>query len=228
MLHLLLGTGIANTESVCCVSYIAVAFLVVARCPESVPFHHNTTQLNQIQDTDTMHLQNLLWTVWFWQFAASLIIPQHAAQSPMLPKQQTTRPTTTSVILAFTSDNSDRIHRVEVTSQDQTPSGKSNMEYYLRTHLTPGSGIDLPTHPHTIKIEAAMNQRRQSVSLEDLSQIMCRVISRLSAEEKATYHSSGREKVWPWFKVGDDTVQFEDTSSRWFLAGRAVESYECR
>jgi hypothetical protein len=72
-----------------------------------------------------------------------------------------------------------------------------------------------------------MNQRKQSVSLEDLSRIKCRVIPKLSAEEKAAHHSSGLEKVWPWFKITDETVQFKAASSRWFLAGRAVESYEC-
>jgi hypothetical protein len=73
-----------------------------------------------------------------------------------------------------------------------------------------------------------MNQRKQSVSLEDLRRIKCRVLPKLSTEEKAAYHSNGLEKVWPWFKVEHETVQFEDASSRWFLAGRAVESYECR
>lgn len=30
-----------------------------------------------------------------------------------------------------------------------------------------------------------------------------------------------------WFMSVDNEVGFEDASSRWFLAGRAVESYEC-
>jgi hypothetical protein len=73
-----------------------------------------------------------------------------------------------------------------------------------------------------------MNQRGQSVSLEELSHIICRVVPKLSVEEKAAFHLSGLEKVWPWFKVSDGTVFFQKPSSRWFLAGRAIESYECR
>jgi hypothetical protein len=73
-----------------------------------------------------------------------------------------------------------------------------------------------------------MNQQGHSVSLEELSQVMCRVIPRLSAEEKAALNSTGLERVWPWFKVRDETIIFTKSSSRWFLAGRAIESYECR
>jgi hypothetical protein len=76
-----------------------------------------------------MHSNSLLWFTCLWTFVAALIIPQHAGQSPMLPGQQTTRPTTTSVILAFTSGDSDRIHRVEVTSKKQAPSGKPDMKF---------------------------------------------------------------------------------------------------
>jgi hypothetical protein len=89
-------------------------------------------------------------------------------------------------------------------------------------------GVDLPAQPRTVRIEAAMDQRGQSVSLEELSQIICRVVPRLSVEEKAALHASGLEKVWPWFKVSDGTVLFQRPSSRWFLAGRVIESYECR
>jgi hypothetical protein len=70
-----------------------------------------------------MHLRNILWGVFFWQPIVALSIPQHAAQNPMLPEQQTARPITNSVILAFTSNDSDIVQHVEVTSQKQIPSG---------------------------------------------------------------------------------------------------------
>lgn len=73
-----------------------------------------------------------------------------------------------------------------------------------------------------------MVDQGRTVSLEELSQVMCRVVPRLSVEEQAAVNASGVEKAWPWFKVGDETISFEQSSSRWFLAGRAIQSYECR
>jgi hypothetical protein len=94
--------------------------------------------------------------------------------------------------------------------------------------LIRGSGFDLPTHPDTMKIEALVNEEGRSASLEELSEIMCRVVPSLSMEEQAAVNASGLEKAWPWFKIGDETVQFTQSSSRWFLAGRTIQSYECR
>jgi len=90
------------------------------------------------------------------------------------------------------------------------------------------SGVDLPAHPDSIRIETMLNDKGGFVSLEALDQVMCRVIPRLSTEEKASLEAAGMEKAWPWFKVRDETVSFSKSSSRWFLAGRSIKSYECR
>jgi hypothetical protein len=90
------------------------------------------------------------------------------------------------------------------------------------------SGIELPADPESIMIEAAVNQHGQSIPLAELDSITCQVVPRLSVEEKAALYSSGNDKVWPWFRVRDGTVYFKRSSSRWFLAGRAIASYECQ
>jgi hypothetical protein len=89
-------------------------------------------------------------------------------------------------------------------------------------------GIKLPADPESIMIEAAVDQQGQSIPLAELDSIMCQVVPRLSVEEKAALDLSGEVKVWPWFRARDETVSFKRSSSRWFLAGRAIASYECR
>ena len=68
----------------------------------------------------------------------------------------------------------------------------------------------------------------RSASLEVLGQVKCRVTPKFGAKEKAALDSVEGEEAWPWFSVVDDTVLFEQPDSPWFLAGRAVASYECR
>jgi hypothetical protein len=94
--------------------------------------------------------------------------------------------------------------------------------------LTFGLGIDLPTHPETMRIEALVNEEGRSASLEELDRVMCRIVPKLSMEEQAAVNASGQKKAWPWFKVRDETVLFTQSSSRWFLAGRTIQNYECR
>jgi hypothetical protein len=64
--------------------------------------------------------------------------------------------------------------------------------------------------------------------LEELEHVMCRVVARISSEEKAALQISRLEKSWPWFKIRDENIMFDLQQSRWFLAGRAIASYECR
>lgn len=73
-----------------------------------------------------------------------------------------------------------------------------------------------------------VTERGQSVSLEGLDKVVCRIVPRLSAEERAALEFRGIEKSWPWFKLEDEKVSLEQASSRWFLAGRAIAIYECR
>jgi hypothetical protein len=50
----------------------------------------------------------------------------------------------------------------------------------------------------------------------------------MTFEEKAALRSGGLRRAWPWFKIRDEAVMFDQQESRWFLAGRAIASYECR
>jgi hypothetical protein len=88
-------------------------------------------------------------------------------------------------------------------------------------------GVDLPLYPKSMGIKAAVEGGR-SASFEALNQVMCRVTPKFNAEEKAALEAAGREKVWPWFIIADETVLFGQPDSRWYLAGRAVASYEYR
>jgi hypothetical protein len=177
-----------------------------------------------------MYFCRLLWSAVLLHPVLTLSIPpQHLAQSPMLLEQgQTTTSTTKSVILAFTEKGSARVQQIEIPLQKRIISGTLHMRIILRSALTYRSGVDLPAHPGTITIKAVTNRQRHSVSLEELGQVMCRVVPRLSAEERDALDLAGMEKAWPWFRIRDETISFERASSRWFLAGRAVASYECR
>ncbi|KAH8727114.1 hypothetical protein GQ44DRAFT_127943 [Phaeosphaeriaceae sp. PMI808] len=147
-----------------------------------------------------------------WHTILALSIPQHHTQQPLLPEQHLAKlRSTTNVILAFTGSGSHKVQHIEVPLKKQIH-----------------TGLNLPAYLDEIKIEAVVNKQGQSASLEELGHVMCRVVPRLSAEEKAAFLPSGLEKVIPWFRVRDETVLFQRSSSRWFLGGRAIESYECR
>lgn len=47
-------------------------------------------------------------------------------------------------------------------------------------------------------------------------------------EEKAAVEYGMKAKIWPWFSMMDERIQLDSEESRWFLAGRSVEYYECR
>ncbi|KAH3941430.1 hypothetical protein HBI70_081930 [Parastagonospora nodorum] len=160
-----------------------------------------------------MHLNSLAWGALLCRPILTLSIPtQHGAQIPIrVEEQKTTKPVANSVILAYTSDGTDRVQHAELPLQQQI-----------------SSGVDLPAHPGSIRIETMLNDKGGFVSLEELDQVMCRVIPRLSMEEKASLEAVGMGKAWPWFKIRDETVSFKKSSSRWFLAGRSIQSYECR
>jgi len=72
------------------------------------------------------------------------------------------------------------------------------------------------------------NDQGQSASLEELDKTMCKMVPRLSKEDRAALDLASHEKSWPWFKLRDEIVPLEQDSSRWFLGGREIESYECR
>lgn len=90
------------------------------------------------------------------------------------------------------------------------------------------SDFDIPAEPETLRIVTVVNREGGFISLEELSQVMCRVTPALSVEEEAALKLSGQEKLFPWFRIDNETAFLERQSSRWFLAGRSIESYECR
>jgi len=67
-----------------------------------------------------------------------------------------------------------------------------------------------------------------SVSRARLERTICRVTPSISTEEREALDVSMEPKALPWFAVRDGVVEFESSGSRWFLAGREIESYECR
>jgi hypothetical protein len=76
---------------------------------------------------------------------------------------------------------------------------------------------------------ALAGSSQNSASSEQLDNIICRVRAVFSQEERAGFQLlSMHEPSWPWFKLEDGIVDFEDPTSRWFLAGREIESFECR
>ncbi|KAF2176330.1 hypothetical protein K469DRAFT_700046 [Zopfia rhizophila CBS 207.26] len=98
----------------------------------------------------------------------------------------------------------------------------------MNSRLTYLLGADLPHRLKSVKIAALMDGHRQAATLEQLNGIICRVLPIFSPEERGRFRSLNEGREWPWFTLEDGTVQFEQPSSRWFLAGREIESYECR
>lgn len=65
-------------------------------------------------------------------------------------------------------------------------------------------------------------------SVEDLARIRCRITPDFSLEEKRALGATGRQMdVWPTFGAQDGIVNLDRSESRWFLAGRRIESVEC-
>ncbi|KAF1920534.1 hypothetical protein BDU57DRAFT_534299 [Ampelomyces quisqualis] len=159
-----------------------------------------------------MHLQTYLWGVLLWQPVLSLGIPKISGQSPLLPvRPQTTEPSGNSVILAYKESGSDRVRHFEIALRRLTL-----------------SGVDIPAQPNEIRIASVVNRKGGLAPLEELSKVMCRIVPKLSVEEKTALEFSGQEKLFPWFRTDDETIFFKRPSSRWFLAGRSIQSYECR
>jgi hypothetical protein len=80
-----------------------------------------------------------------------------------------------------------------------------------------------------MKIVAVVNMETgTSGSLEGLARIKCELEPTFSAEEESAALASGvKLGVWPRFGIEDGTIQLNQPSSRWFLAGRSIESIEC-
>lgn len=79
-----------------------------------------------------------------------------------------------------------------------------------------------------MKIVAVTNKDGQSISLDELKYVICRVEPSISVEEVAAVESGMKRRVLPWFSIADGPIQLEQSDSRWFLGGRIIESCECR
>ena len=82
---------------------------------------------------------------------------------------------------------------------------------------------------HSMKMVAVFDMdTATSGSLETLSRVRCGMRPRFSVEEVSAAITSGVGlDVWPSFGVEDGMVVLDRPESRWFLAGRSVESIEC-
>ncbi|KAF2788751.1 hypothetical protein K505DRAFT_254804 [Melanomma pulvis-pyrius CBS 109.77] len=140
----------------------------------------------------------------------ALSINREHTQKPMshISKPISSRPT--SVILAITVTDNDIERYIEI------PLGQRTL---------PDAG--LPRHLKSAKIVALVNADRQAAPLEKLDRTICRVVPVPSMEEKSGLLRE-LEKDWLWFMLADEEVHFEQSSSRWFLAGREIGNYECR
>ncbi len=80
-----------------------------------------------------------------------------------------------------------------------------------------------------VKVVAVVDlNKRTSGSLEELERVKCKMEPRFSFEEESAALATGSELgVWPHFGIEDGTIQLNKSSSRWFLAGRSIESFEC-
>lgn len=79
--------------------------------------------------TNIMNLQLLLWTSAVWQPLLALSIPQHNAQSPILPAfDHSASPRFPRVILAFSTSGKDEVQYIEVPLNEQQPAGTTSAE----------------------------------------------------------------------------------------------------
>jgi hypothetical protein len=174
----------------------------------------------------------LLYGLYLGWATLALSLPQDAQQQPLLLDQQRNKiqPHAMRVMLEFTESGNSMERRFEIPLRTRISSG-----VLLHAKKDPNTlllmiclDVDLPRHLNIIRIVAAVTEQGQSTSLEELDAIICQVTPEISVEEKVIAEAGIESKVWPWFTITDGRVRFEDASSRWFLGGRTIESYECR
>jgi len=94
--------------------------------------------------------------------------------------------------------------------------------------LTIVVGTSLPAHPETVRILMAANEKGQSMPLEKLDSIVCRLEPTLDRRNRAAAQIARRRRPWLGFSLKDGAVTFGKSDSTWFLGGIAVAAYECR
>ncbi|ORY15805.1 hypothetical protein BCR34DRAFT_152758 [Clohesyomyces aquaticus] len=144
---------------------------------------------------------------------AARVIHVQTLQVPLSQQTVYTGPThfrATSIILEMTESNGDATF----------------VEIPLRERITPGA---LFRRLKSVKIVALVDVQEQAVALEELTKVVCRVVPVFSREEKSVNTATeSAQRIWPSITAEDGTVRFDIYSSRWFLAGREIQSLECR
>ncbi|KAH7138342.1 hypothetical protein B0J11DRAFT_13043 [Dendryphion nanum] len=161
---------------------------------------------------------SLLHVVCYFLFCCgvgALSIYRDSMQKPLASPSDITPSTisqATSVILGFTSFDCHDERYVEIS---------------LRERFV--SGANFPARLKAAKIVAVVDVQRRAIPLEHFDHVRCIVTPVFSVGERAQFGSTGiEEPVWPSFALRDGTVHFDISTSRWFLAGREIDSFECR
>jgi hypothetical protein len=90
-----------------------------------------------------------------------------------------------------------------------------------------------PSNAQIINATARIGRDEQKLTPARLGLVLCMAYPRTasSIDELVTIDIEDVADEWSpfpiWLTLLDGNVDFEDPSSRWYLAGREVESYEC-
>ena len=86
----------------------------------------------------------------------------------------------------------------------------------------------LHTHPFNGAQKDVSSMVITSVLGSDLAQVRCRITPKFSLEEDWAARAAAQDlDVSPTFGAEDGIVILDRAESRWFLAGRRIESVEC-
>ncbi|KAJ6274003.1 hypothetical protein PSV08DRAFT_218639 [Bipolaris maydis] len=167
--------------------------------------------------------------------AVGASIPQHEVQQPLLPDHQAgaLKSNNIHVMLAFIESGGNMQKLAEIPLNTRIVAGTFQPCARLGqapclSPLTLRLGLNIPSRLSAIKIAMAVTVEDRSISLERLDKIMCRITPKTDAKQKEAMKGKGEPDELSWFMLRDGTVELEDSSSEWFLGGRAIQSFECR
>ncbi|KAL2356118.1 hypothetical protein BJ546DRAFT_969950 [Cryomyces antarcticus] len=132
-------------------------------------------------------------------------------------KSQYLDATTNTIGIEFTTAGDHELRRVWL------PLGK---------RISPRDVAALPVHPATARITTVTTSGEHSTLEQQTNRVLCLVHPLPSPEERSTQAHDGRSidrntALSVRMRRAHGLVNFEEGASRWFLAGREVESYEC-
>lgn len=182
----------------------------------------------------TMLVQYFLYSLFLTPAALALNVHQNHDQRPLLPIE---RPQLTnvysqhaSVMLGYTEHGSNQEKAVDIPLNTRVWSGRG-LQSCLNARnimLIMAVGINLPARPKTLRVLMAANGKGQSMPLEKLDSIVCRLEPRLNLRNKAAVTIARGRKPWLEFSFKDGIVGVGESDSLWYLTGIAVAAYECR